>query len=209
MVELAIDVINQIGLLGAGLLIAIEVIVLPIPSEVVLLLTGFNAALGNFSFFGAVAATTIGSVAGATLLYTLGYTFSKSRLEAIVIRYGKYVGINISDLTKTFNWFDRHGTYLVFFGRLLPVIRSLVSVPAGLIQMSMPKFLLLTTAGSAIWNSIWISIGSALGDSWERAEAWAVIIDYVVYAAVVIAFFGLGFKLWQRKLRRKNNNSDI
>jgi membrane protein DedA with SNARE-associated domain len=209
MVELAIDVINQIGLLGAGLLIAIEVIVLPIPSEVVLLLTGFNAALGNFSFFGALAATTLGSVVGATLLYTLGYTFSRSRLEAIVMRYGKYVGINIADLTKTFNWFDRYGTYLVFFGRLLPVIRSLVSVPAGLVQMSLPKFLLLTSAGSAIWNSIWISIGSALGDSWERAEAWAEFIDYVVYSAVVLTIFGLGFKLWQRRGGRKNNNSDI
>lgn len=204
MVEFAIDLINQIGLLGAGLLIAIEVIVLPIPSEMVLLLTGFNASLGNFSYLGAIAITTLASVTGALVLYSLGYKFSQARLEAIVIKYGKWVGISHKDLLKTFNWFERYGTYLVFFGRLFPIIRSLVSIPAGLIKMSLFKFLLLTSLGSAIWNSIWITLGGLLGEQWERASFWSSVIDYAVYAIVGLVVLALLIKLWRR---RNNRNS--
>lgn len=201
MVEFAIDLINQIGLLGAGLLIAVEVIVLPIPSEMVLLLTGFNASLGNFSFIGALAVTTLGSVIGASFLYSTGYAFSQERVEALVIRYGKYVGIYHKDLIKTFSWFERYGTYLVFFGRLFPIIRSLVSIPAGLVRMSLVKFLLLTTAGSVIWNSIWISLGAILGDQWEQASVWSSVIDYAVYLLVGLGILLLLGKLWQRRQR--------
>lgn len=204
MVEFAIDLINQIGLLGAGLLIAIEVIVLPIPSEMVLLLTGFNASLGNFSYLGAVVVTTLGSVVGASVLYTFGYTFSQARLESIVIRYGKYVGIYHKDLLKTFNWFERYGTYLVFFGRLFPIIRSLVSIPAGLIKMSRVKFLILTSLGSAIWNSIWIALGWLLGEQWERASFWSSVIDYVVYASVGLGAIVIVIKFWRRRSQRNS-----
>ena len=202
MVEFAIDLINQIGLAGAGLLIAIEVIVLPIPSEMVLLLTGFNASLGNFSYLGAIVVTTLGSVAGASVLYGLGYGFSEQRVEALVIKYGKYVGIYHKDLIKTFAWFERYGTYLVFFGRLFPIIRSLVSIPAGLVRMSIIKFLLLTTLGSAIWNSVWISLGALLGEQWEKASVWSSVIDYAVYLAVVLAVLIIGFRLWRRRQQR-------
>jgi membrane protein DedA with SNARE-associated domain len=203
MVQFAVDLINQIGLLGAGFLIAVEVVVLPIPSEVVLLLTGFNVSVGSFSFIGAVLATTAGSVAGASLLYGFGYGFSKARVELLIERFGKYVGISSNDLAKTFTWFDRYGTFVVFFGRLLPVIRSLVSIPAGLAQMALPKFLALTAAGSLIWNSIWISLGAALGAQWEQAETWAAVIDYVVYASAVVAVAVIALRLWQRKQKSK------
>jgi membrane protein DedA with SNARE-associated domain len=92
---------------------------------------------------------------------------------------------------------------VVFFGRLIPVIRSLVSIPAGLAQMALPKFLLLTAAGSLIWNSIWISLGSVLGAQWEQAEAWAAVIDYIVYAAVLIAVVAIFFRIWQRNQKSK------
>jgi membrane protein DedA with SNARE-associated domain len=144
----------------------------------------------------------MGSVAGALILYTFGHLFSQERIEAIVARWGKYVGISLSDLTKTFNWFERYGSFLVFFGRLFPVIRSLVSIPAGLIQMSITKFVLLTAAGSAIWNSIWISLGVFLGERWESASAWAKIIDYVVYAAIAVIMGWFVLKLWQYRKSR-------
>lgn len=202
MVEFAADLISQIGLLGAGLLIAVEVIVMPIPSEMVLLLTGFNVSLGKFSYLSAIVITTMGSVAGALILYTFGYMFSQERIEAIVGKWGKYIGISQSDLTKTFNWFERYGVYLVFFGRLFPIIRSLVSIPAGLIKMSITKFVLFTTAGSAIWNSIWISIGAILGEQWEKASAWTKIIDYAVYFAITLIMVWFGLKLWQYRKSR-------
>lgn len=202
MVEFAADLISQIGLLGAGLLIAVEVIVMPIPSEMVLLLTGFNVSLGEFSYLAAIAITTMGSVSGALILYTFGYVFSQERIEAIVGKWGKYVGISQSDLTKTINWFERYGVYLVFFGRLFPIIRSLVSIPAGLIKMSIAKFVLFTTAGSAIWNSIWISIGALLGEQWEKASAWTKIIDYAVYAAIGLIMVWFVLRLWQYRKSR-------
>ncbi|MBM3691111.1 MAG: DedA family protein [Actinobacteria bacterium] len=204
MVEFAANLISQIGLIGAALLIAIEVIVLPIPSEMVLLLTGFNASLGEFSFMGAIAATTFGSLLGGLVLYLFGFGFSKERVESIISKWGKYVGITNEDLDKTFDWFERYGTYLVFFGRLFPIIRSLVSIPAGLVRMSIFKFALLTTAGSAIWNTIWISLGALLGEQWERANIWTTVIDYAVYLILGTAVAILFFRLWRR---RKYNHS--
>ena len=202
MVEFAADLISQIGLLGAGLLIAVEVIVMPIPSEMVLLLTGFNVSLGEFTHLSAIVITTMGSVSGALILYTFGYLFSQERIEAIVGKWGKYVGISQSDLTKTLNWFERYGVYLVFFGRLFPIIRSLVSIPAGLIKMSITKFVLFTAAGSAIWNSIWISIGVLLGEQWEKASAWTKIIDYAVYAGMAVIMVWIALRLWQYRKSR-------
>ena len=202
MVEFAIDLINQIGLLGAGLLIAVEVIIMPIPSEMVLLLTGFNASLGNFSYFGAVAVTTLGSVIGASILYSFGFAFSQARVEAIVLRYGKYVGIKHKDLLITFSWFEKYGSYLVFFGRLFPIVRSLVSIPAGLIKMSVVKFLTFTALGSLLWNSIWIAIGGMLGEQWEKASLWSNLIEYGVYVVFVLAGIWLLVKLWQRRSQR-------
>jgi len=204
MVEFAANLISQIGLIGAALLIAIEVIVLPIPSEMVLLLTGFNASLGEFSFMGAIAATTCGSLLGGLVLYLFGFGFSKERVESIISKWGKYVGITNEDLDKTFDWFERYGTYLVFFGRLFPIIRSLVSIPAGLVRMSIFKFALLTTAGSAIWNTIWISLGALLSEQWEKANIWTTVIDYAVYLVLGTAIVILFFRLWHR---RQNNRS--
>ena len=119
MLEFAVNLIDQIGLFGAALLIGIEVVILPIPSELILLLTGFNVSIGNFGFIAALIATTIGSLAGALFLYFMGYAFSEERLENLVSKYGKYVGLYVKDLQKTASWFERHGAQLVFFGRLI------------------------------------------------------------------------------------------
>lgn len=207
MLEFAVNLIEQIGLLGAGLLIAIEVVVLPIPSELILLLTGFNVSLAKFSFVGAIGVTTLGSLAGASLLYSLGYFFSEERLEQIVRKYGKYVGISHKDFTKTMTWFERHGAQLVFFGRLVPVIRSLVSIPAGLTSMNLGKFLFFTALGSGIWNSIWITTGYYLGDNWAIAEQYAQVLDYVVYSAIVVIGIFLLIKFTKGYLNYRNRKS--
>lgn len=190
MIEFAISVIDQIGLVGAALIIALEVIVPPIPSEAILLLTGFNVALGTFSFIEALIATTLGALLGATLLYAVGYFFTEERLEAIVGKYGKYVGLPLKDLKRTMNWFERHGGLLVLFGRMFPIIRSLVSIPAGLVKMGLAKFYLFSSLGIITWNTIWITIGLTLGENWKQGEEFAQVLDYLVYGIVgVIAVY--------------------
>ena len=209
MLEFAVSLIDQIGLFGASLLIAIEVIILPIPSELILLLTGFNVSIQNFGFIAALIVTTFGSLVGALFLYGLGSGFSEERLEKLVSKYGKYVGLYVKDLQKTASWFERYGAQLVFFGRLIPLIRSLVSIPAGLTKMKLSKFIIFTTLGSGIWNLIWITLGFYLGDKWSSAEKYAKYLDYLVYVGVVIAaiYFGrkviIGFMKYQKN---KSNN---
>jgi membrane protein DedA with SNARE-associated domain len=205
--EFAVNLIDQIGLLGASLLIAIEVIVLPIPSELILLLTGFNVSIQNFGFIAALIATTTGSLVGALCLYYLGSAFSEQRLENLVSKYGKYVGLYLKDVQKTAAWFERYGAALVFFGRLIPLIRSLVSIPAGLTKMKLSKFIIFTTLGSGIWNSIWISLGFYLGDKWSSAEKYAKYLDYLVYFGVVVASVYFGRKIIIGIIKYRKNKS--
>ena len=207
MLELAVNIIEQIGLFGAAILIAIEVVILPIPSELILLLTGFNVSIGNFGFISALIATTTGSLAGALFLYGIGYIFTEERLEHIVSKYGKYVGFKVKDLQKTASWFEKHGAQLVFFGRLIPLIRSLVSIPAGLTKMKMSKFILFTLLGSGIWNSIWVSLGFFLGDQWTKAEKYTKYIDLLVNIGIGIFLIFIIYKAIQSyKNRRANQN---
>jgi membrane protein DedA with SNARE-associated domain len=205
--EFAVNLIDQIGLLGASLLIAIEVIVLPIPSELILLLTGFTVSSQNFGFIAALIATTTGSLVGALFLYYLGSAFSEQRLENLVSKYGKYVGLYLKDVRKTAAWFERYGAALVFFGRLIPLIRSLVSIPAGLTKMKLSKFIIFTTLGSGIWNSIWISLGFYLGDRWSSAEKYAKYLDYLVYFGVVVASVYFGRKIIIGIIKYRKNKS--
>jgi membrane protein DedA with SNARE-associated domain len=178
--DFAIKLVENLGIFGAGLFIAIESIVIPLPSELVLLLSGFNVSTGEFSFFPLWVTTSIGSLIGALVLYSIGYGFSKERLSKIVSRYGKYLGVKDSDLNKSFNLFERYGSAIILLGRLFPLIRSLVSVPAGLAKMNLVKFSILTLAGSSIFNAAWIYIGIQLGDKWRNAEEWANTLNLVV-----------------------------
>lgn len=186
MIDFATELVESIGIFGAGLFIAIESVVIPLPSEIVLLLSGFNVSIGEFSFFSVWVATTIGSLVGAYFLYSIGYAVSKEGIEKLVLRFGKFVGIKQRDVDAAFRWFDKYGTFVIFFGRLVPLIRSLVSIPAGLAKMSLIRFSLLTAAGSGIWNALWIYVGIQLEDRWREAESWAKYFDYAIYALVVL-----------------------
>ena len=193
MVEFAVGLIGSIGLWGAALLIAIEVIVVPIPSELVLLLTGFNVSEGRFLIEGAIAVTTLASVLGALFLYFVAKAIGEDRVFGLTRKFGKFVGLKESDIRKTLNWFTRYGKALVFFGRLIPIIRSLVSIPAGLTKMNLWVFILFTALGSGIWNSIWITAGFVLGENWSAAEEFSNVIDIVAYSAIsvfVVFLFG-------------------
>ena len=187
MIDFATELVERIGVFGAGLFIAIESVIIPLPSEVVLLLSGFNVSIGEFSFFAVWMATTIGSLVGAYFLYSIGYAISRDRISNLVARFGKFVGVKQRDVDLAFSWFEKYGALVIFFGRLIPLIRSLVSIPAGLAKMSLLKFSLFTAAGSGIWNALWIYIGIQLEDRWRSGESWAKYLDYGVYALVVLA----------------------
>ncbi|MEY3379208.1 MAG: hypothetical protein RLZZ125_785 [Actinomycetota bacterium] len=187
MIDFATELVERIGVFGAGLFIAIESVVIPLPSEIVLLLSGFNVSIGEFSFFSVWVATTIGSLVGAYFLYSIGYAISREGISKLVARIGKFVGIKQRDVDLAFTWFEKYGAFVIFFGRLVPLIRSLVSIPAGLAKMSLLKFSLLTAAGSGIWNALWIYVGIQLEDRWRSAESWAKYLDYGVYALVGLA----------------------
>ncbi len=204
MIEFAVDLINQIGLLGAAFLIGIEVLIPPIPSEAILLLTGFNVSLGRFGYFEAIFATSLGSLAGASIWYLLGYLFTEERLEQLVGRFGKYVGLPLKNLKKTMAWFERHGSSLVFFGRMLPIVRSLVSIPAGLVKMGLPKFYFFSTIGILIWNTLWISLGVNLGENWKAAEEFAQVLDWVVYLFLALVVMYVLYNLLKQLVRKSN-----
>jgi membrane protein DedA with SNARE-associated domain len=187
MIDFATSLIESIGIFGAGLFIAIESVVIPLPSEFVLLLSGFNVSIGQFQFIPLLITTTTGSLIGALVLYTLGFGISRERVNYLVDRFGKYVGIKSNDVDRAFRWFERYGNWTVFFGRLFPLVRSLVSIPAGLSEMNVFRFSLLTVAGSSIFNATWITIGMKLEDRWKDAEGWAKSLENVINVGLTVA----------------------
>ncbi len=191
MIDWATEVIDAIGLVGVAVLVALENVFPPIPSELILLLTGFNVSEGRFDFVSGVIAATIGSVVGAFFLYAVGRILDDERMERMLAGVGRYVGLKRSDVHKGFTWFERHGTKVVLFGRLIPVVRSVVSIPAGGDKMPLGKFTLLTAAGSLVWNLIWVAIGWGLGDQWEKAGAWGDYLQYVVIVGVIVGFVAI------------------
>ncbi|NMR30050.1 DedA family protein [Crystallibacter degradans] len=179
----AVNMMETIGAPGAGLAIALENLFPPLPSEVILPLAGFTASRGNFTLIEALLWTTLGSVLGAWLLYGLGAWLGRRRMYAIA---DKLPLVDVEDVEKVEAWFNRHGYKAVFFGRMIPIFRSLISIPAGIERMPVWKFLLLTTAGSLIWNTIFVLAGFYLGENWHFVEQYADIFQKIVIAAVVI-----------------------
>ena len=202
MVDWATGVIDTIGLLGVALLIALESIFPPIPSELVLLLTGFNVQTGRFPMVPAILLATVGSVVGAWVLYGLGAWIRGERLERFLARVGRWIGLTADDVATGFDWFDRHGGKVVFFGRLIPVVRSVVSIPAGCERMPLWRFTVLTAAGSLLWNTVWIAVGDALGAQWQKAEEWHGVVNNVVLVALVLGSAWLVLKARRRQRRR-------
>ncbi|WP_203580179.1 DedA family protein [Microbacterium hibisci] len=179
----AVSLMDVIGPAGAGIAIAMENLFPPLPSEVILPMAGLAASRGSFSVVEALVWTTVGSVVGALMLYGLGAWLGVARLRAIAT---KVPLLHPEDIDRTVAWFERHGGKAVFFGRMIPIFRSLISIPAGITRMPVWRFTLLTAAGSIIWNSIFVFSGFFLGESWHIVERYADILQYVVIAAAVI-----------------------
>lgn len=183
-----VDLMDKLGLFGAALAVSLDNFFPPIPSEIILPLAGFAASQGTFSLAGALIATTVGSVFGACVLYWLGAVFGRDRAAWI---FDKTPLLKVSDLERTEAWFAKHGGQAVFFGRMVPIFRSLISIPAGVERMNFAAFFALTTAGSAIWNSIFVIAGYRLGENWDDVEPYASLFQKLVIGLVllVIAVF--------------------
>ena len=182
--DFAISLMETLGGPGAALAIALENLFPPIPSEVILPLAGFTASQGDLGLLSVILWTIVGSVVGALALYGLGAALGLRRLRAIADRLPL---VDAGDVDATDRWFQRHGTKAVFFGRMLPIFRSLISIPAGVAKMPVWRFTLLTAAGSLIWNTIFVLAGYLLGEQWHVIEQYADILQYVVIAAVLVA----------------------
>ncbi len=175
-----LDLIETLGPVGVGLTIFIETVVPPIPSEVVLSAAGVLINDGRMALVPTILFATLGSVLGAAVLYQVGRSLGPRRSHAFLDRLPL---VKTADVDRTFEWFERHDRPAVFFGRMVPIVRSFVSVPAGVVKMPWAQFLAYTTLGSLIWNSLLIGLGVALGDV---VNDYLQYFDYVIYAAVVL-----------------------
>lgn len=180
----AADLVDAMGAPGAGLAVALENVFPPLPSEIILPLSGFAAGQGVITLSAALFWTTAGSVVGAAVLYWIGALVGRERMFAI---WARLPLVKTSDLERTEEWFARHGTKAVLLGRMVPIFRSLISVPAGLERMPMPTFLALTALGSLIWNSALVMSGYWLGDQWETVGDYVGVISKAVLVLVVAA----------------------
>ncbi|SCL39477.1 membrane protein DedA, SNARE-associated domain [Micromonospora rhizosphaerae] len=194
-------VIDSMGALGVALLVALESIIPPIPSEIVLAMAGYLSAEGRFHVVLIVLAATAGSLLGALVLYWLGAALGEERLK----RWLDHIPlVDRDDLEKADRWFERHGRWAVLIGRVVPVVRSLVSVPAGANRMPLGEFLLLTTIGSGVWNALIVGLGFALGCRWQQVDRYSSWFNYTIFLV-----FGIMIVSWAtKKVRRRRARRD-
>ena len=189
MEQIIINIMEQVGYLGVFLLIAIENIFPPIPSEVILVFGGFMTTYTTLNIPIMILAATLGSLVGAIVLYYIGKIFNKERLKKIISgKIGKVLRLKASDIEKADKWFDTKGNKTVFFCRFIPIVRSLISIPAGMSEMPMQKFLIYTILGSLIWNTVLIIVGSIVGDKWETIVGYLDNFSNVILIILVIIF---------------------
>lgn len=195
------DIMEKFGYLGILLMIALENVFPPIPSEIVLTFGGFMTTYTDLTIIGVIFAATIGSVLGAVILYGVGRLLDVKRLEIIVDRWGHIIRVTKEDIYKADAWFDKYGYWTVLFCRMIPLLRSLISIPAGMSNMNFGLFLLFTTIGTLIWNVILVNIGAAVGESWE--EIVGIIDTYANFVYALIAAGGLVFIVWFFKRKQR------
>ncbi|GGR86309.1 hypothetical protein GCM10010169_33290 [Micromonospora fulviviridis] len=195
------SIIDAFGAVGVALLVALESIVPPIPSEVVLAMAGYLAAEGRFNVVLIVLAATAGSLLGALVLYWLGAALGEERLKRWLDRIPL---VDREDLEKADRWFERHGRWAVLIGRVVPVVRSLVSVPAGANRMPLGEFVLLTTLGSGVWNTLIVGAGFALGSRWERVNQYSDWFNYAIFAVFAVMIVSWVVKKVRRRRARQS-----
>lgn len=200
-----LETLGPLIYLGIALLIAIENIFPPIPSEIILTFGGFMTTYSNISIWGVILSATIGSVIGAIALYGVGRLLSADRLSKILEgKIGKLLRFKPEDVYKACDWFNTKGKKTVFFCRCVPILRSLISIPAGIARMEFSIFLLLTVLGSFIWNIVLVYLGSIAGNAWQKIVEGAD--TYQTITIVVLGIIAFIILIWYMKFRKKNQD---
>ena len=204
MQEFIISLMGQFGYFGVFFLIALENVFPPIPSEVILLFGGFMTTYTSLHIALMVVAATLGSLLGAIVLYYIGKILNKERLKKIVSgKVGKVLRLKEKDIDMADHWFDTKGNKTVFFCRFIPIVRSLISIPAGMSEMPMAKFLLYTTVGSAIWNTVLIVIGNRVGENWESILGVFDQYSHIVLILLILIFILFIVWFYTKKQKKK------
>jgi membrane protein DedA with SNARE-associated domain len=196
------SIVDRLGGIGVGLLIFLENLVPPIPSEAILPLAGFRARTGALGLWVAWPAATLGSVLGAFALYGLGAWLGYDRLHRLAGERW-FVLTSQKDLDRGQRIFDRHGGKMVLLGRCVPLVRSVVSIPAGISRMPLPRFLALTAIGSGVWNALFIGLGWILGEHWDRVQGRLGPVSYVLVGLAVAGLVWLAV----RKARERSGET--
>jgi membrane protein DedA with SNARE-associated domain len=189
------QVISSFGYGGIATLMLLENLFPPIPSEAILPLVGFLVNRGDLAVIPALLATTLGSLVGALVLYALG----RGGGRPLVFRYRRVLRVTEAELDRADGWFDRYGSWIVLFGRMVPLARSVVSIPAGMSEMPVWRFALLTASGSAVWNALLIGAGWILGENWVRVTGVIGSLSNMVLVIVVVGVVSLGVWWWRRR----------
>ncbi|MBC2185952.1 DedA family protein [Listeria sp. FSL L7-0253] len=188
------SIMADFGYIGIFLLIMVENLFPPIPSEIILTFGGFMTTISSLNVVMVIIVATLGSVVGAILLYKVASYFGKERLTKIVLKHGRILRLKASDIERAESFFLKYGSWAVFLCRMIPLIRSLISIPAGMTKMKMSRFLVLTTAGSLIWNTVLIGLGALLGESWNEIVVFMDSFSTIIYSVIAILIVvGLGF----------------
>lgn len=193
------NLITQLGYPGLALAMFLETVFPPIPSEAIMPFAGLLARRGVFSLGGVIVAASVGAVLGALVLYAVGRWVEERVLFILVARHGRWVGLSEDNLRQALRAFDRHGLLAVFIGRLLPGLRSVISLPAGMARMRLSTFIFMSTLGTVAWNSLLAWLGWALGDQWEVALQWIARYEEITIIVVVLAGAAyVGWRLYRR-----------
>ncbi|MBC2012810.1 DedA family protein [Listeria marthii] len=188
------SIMADFGYIGIFLLIMVENLFPPIPSEIILTFGGFMTTISSLNVVMVIIVATLGSVVGAILLYKVASYFGKERLTKIVLKYGRILRLKESDIERAESFFLKYGSWAVFLCRMIPLIRSLISIPAGMTKMKMSRFLILTTAGSLLWNTVLIGLGALLGESWSEIVIFMDSFSTIIYSIIaILVVIGLGF----------------
>lgn len=195
------NVMNQLGYWGIGLLMFLENLFPPIPSELIMPLAGFTVAKGQMDFILVVIAGVVGTIVGAFPWYYIGKFISEERLEHLADKYGKWISVTSKDIKKANNWFNEHGGKAVFFCRLVPGVRTLISLPAGINNMPLIPFTLYSTLGTTIWVTFLTFLGYKLGGNYELVDEYLGPVSKIILAIIVIFFI-----LWivRKQMRRSS-----
>ncbi len=202
MTEWIINTMTSLGYIGIALLMFLENLFPPIPSELIMPLAGFTVAQGKMEFIPAVIAGILGTVAGALPWYYLGKVISEARLAQLADKYGKWLTISAKDIEKANGWFNRHGNRAVLLCRLVPGVRTIISLPAGVNNMAIVPFLLYSTIGTALWVVFLTGAGYALGNKYELVEQYMGPVSKIVLVSLIIWF---GLWLVRKQMAKKSN----